>query len=251
MARWRRRGVDAGLRAAGRRDVPRPAPPPPCTSTARSPSRYEAAERPGHFDGVATIVTKLLDDRRRPTVPTSAARTPSSSPSCAGSCADLDLPVEVVAVDTVREPDGLAMSSRNAYLTPAAARQGARASTGRCWPARAAAAKARARSSPRSRRRLVVGFPPYLAAGRRPRRPAAAAVLGRLRRRGRPRQLRAARRARTRRRASPTASSSPPPAWAPPADRQRRSRRRRRAVPQTTTPHEPDPHDGPASDRKE
>ena len=81
-------------------------------------TRYEAAERPGHFDGVATIVTKLLaivaPDRayfgRKDAQQLAVVRR---------RVADLDLPVEIVAVATVREPDGLALSSRNVYLTVA------------------------------------------------------------------------------------------------------------------------------------
>ncbi len=79
--------------------------------------RFEGASRPGHFDGVATVVCKLF--------------------SIAGACRayfgekdfqqllvvnrmahDLSIPVTVVACPTVREPDGLAMSSRNVYLGP-------------------------------------------------------------------------------------------------------------------------------------
>jgi len=86
-------------------------------SVAELTEAWEGASRRGHFSGVATVVAKLL--------------------AIAGRCraylgekdyqqlivvrrlvADLSFPVEVVGCPTVREPDGLALSSRNVYLTP-------------------------------------------------------------------------------------------------------------------------------------
>ncbi len=93
-------------------------PPRTTVSVGGASARFEGAARPTHFAGVATVVTKLL--------------------SIVGACravfgekdyqqlvvvrrlvADLSLPVEVVGAPTVREPDGLAMSSRNVHLDPA------------------------------------------------------------------------------------------------------------------------------------
>jgi len=94
-----------------------PAPPATSVKVGGLSGRWEGVSRPGHFDGMATVVVKLL--------------------SMAGQCRayfgekdfqqlaivrrtvrDLSIPVEVVGCTTVREPDGLALSSRNVRLDP-------------------------------------------------------------------------------------------------------------------------------------
>jgi pantoate--beta-alanine ligase len=74
------------------------------------------ALRPGHFTGVATVVTKLLN-MALPTRAYFGAKDYQQSLIIRRLVADLNMPVEVAVLPTVREEDGLAMSSRNAYLS--------------------------------------------------------------------------------------------------------------------------------------
>ncbi len=76
----------------------------------------EGTSRPGHFDGVLTVVGKLLH-LTRPQLAYYGQKDAQQLLLIRRMVRDLDFPVEVVAVPTVREPDDLAMSSRNAYLT--------------------------------------------------------------------------------------------------------------------------------------
>jgi pantoate--beta-alanine ligase len=109
------RGVDA-LFVPGEA-VMYPQPPEIRILPGRAADRWEGPARPGHFAGVLTVVAKLFH-LTEPDIACFGRKDVQQSVVIRQMVRELDWPIELVVVPTVREPDGLALSSRNAYLDP-------------------------------------------------------------------------------------------------------------------------------------
>lgn len=109
--------------------------------------RWEGAVRPGHFTGVLTVVMKLLN-MVEPDTLILGQKDAQQAAVVGAMMRDLDLPARLAVAPIVRERDGLAMSSRNAYLSPEERLRAAG------FPRALAAAAALARGGARDARRL-------------------------------------------------------------------------------------------------
>ena len=115
-AKARARGVDFLFAPDGGEVYPEPPRVVVCPRTLAT--RWEGAARPGHFEGVLTVVAKLFNIVQ-PHVAVFGQKDIQQATLVRAMVQDLDIPTEIVVAPTVREPDGLAMSSRNSYLDTA------------------------------------------------------------------------------------------------------------------------------------
>jgi len=161
-----------------------------CVSVGDPAEPFEGASRPGHFAGVGTVVKRLFE-----IVPADVAffgaKDWQQTRVISRLVHDHAIPVEIAVCPTVREPDGLALSSRNAYLTPAERARAVALHAGliaaeASWNAgdRVAMAEAALRQALEARDiacdYAAIVDPESLAPLRDPRGPAIALVAGRL-----------------------------------------------------------------------
>jgi pantoate--beta-alanine ligase len=123
------RTIESDLRLCGQEGVDvvfaptvvHPQPPTITVSAGHLGEILEGAVRPGHFDGVLTIVATMLH-LTRPDLAFFGQKDAQQQVLIRRMVADLAFPTEIITVPTVRDTDGLALSSRNAYLAPDARR---------------------------------------------------------------------------------------------------------------------------------
>jgi pantoate--beta-alanine ligase len=108
---------DVAIVFAPAQEVMYPTTPIVTVSAGEMGQRFEGASRPGHFDGVLTVVAKLLG-LTRPHKAVFGRKDAQQLALVRRMVTDLDLGVEIVSVPLVRDIDSLALSSRNKYLTP-------------------------------------------------------------------------------------------------------------------------------------